>query len=242
VPLHVPRRLILLSLTLTMGLGGVVQDVAGQPIALPPGLPTAQRAEIEGVTKSAHLTTRVAAEPFLTRREIFEYLLDHPDFATHVTRALRLARYRIWNTPEGMLLEDGWGLRGHFRVVYAANGTRVFHCKGEYQKALVPTIEGEAITTIEYAMAPAADGRTLVTPIVSGFVRIDHRLAVLALKTVSGVAQRKADLEAKRLMRVFARVSRAIEEDATGVWRAVSQQPDVPRRELQEFGRLLNVR
>jgi hypothetical protein len=91
-------------------------------------------------------------------------------------------------------------------------------------------------------MAPAADGRTLVTPIVSGFVRIDHRLAVLALKTVSGVAQRKADLEAKRLMRVFAKVSRAIEEDATAVWRAVSQQPDVPRRELQEFGRLLNVR
>lgn len=219
-----------------------MEGAAGPPAALPPGIPTAQRAEIEGVTKSAHLTTRVAAEPFVTRREIFEYLLDHPDFATHVTRALRLARYKIWSTPEGMFLEDGWGVRGHFRVVYAANGTRVFHAKGEYQKALVPTIQGEAVTTIEYAMAPVADGRTLVTPVVSGFVRIDHRLAVFALKTVSGVAQRKADLEAKRLMRVFAKVSRAIEVDAAAVWRAVSQQPDVPRRELQEFGRLLNVR
>lgn len=218
------------------------ESTAGQPASLPPGIPTAQRAEIEGIAKAAHLTTRVAAEPFVTRREIFEYLLDHPDFATHVTRALRLARYKIWSTPEGMLLEDGWGVRGHFRVVYAANGTRVFHAKGEYRKALLPTIQGEAVTTIEYVMTPAAGGRTLVTPVVSGFVRIDHRLAVLALKTVSGVAQRKADLEAKRLMRVFANVSRAIEEDSAAVWAAVSQRPDVPRRELQEFGRLLNGR
>jgi hypothetical protein len=225
-----------------MWLGGVVEGAAGPSAALPPGIPPAQRAEIQGVTESAQLTTRVAAEPFVTRREVFEYLLDHPDFATHVTRALKLARYKIWNTPEGMVLEDGWGVRGHFRVVYAANGTRVFHAKGEYRKALVPTIQGEAITTIEYSMTPTADGRTLVKPTVSGFVRIDHRLAVFALKTVSGVAQRKADVEAARLMRVFARVSHAIEEDATAVWTAVSQRPDVPLRELKEFGRLLNVR
>jgi hypothetical protein len=244
VPLHLRsvRRAVLLFLALTMWLGGAVVSAAGQPAALPAGIPPAKRAEIEGVTETAQLTTRVAAEPFITRREVFEYLLDHPDFATHVTRALKLARYKIWSTPEGMYLDDGWGVRGQFRVVYAANGTRIFHAKGEYRKALVPTVQGEAITTIEYVMTPAADGKTLVQPTVSGFLRIDHRLAVLALKTVSAVAQRKADLEAARLMRVFARVSRAIEENAGAVWTAVSQRPDVPARELQEFGRLLNVR
>ena len=244
MPLHLclARLAVLVLLTLTVSLGAVVVGAAGQPAALPPGVPPAQRAVIQGVTESAHLSTRVAAEPFVTRREVFEYLLDHPDFATHVTRALKLARYKIWSTPEGMFLEDGWGVRGQFRVVYAANGTRIFHAKGEYRKALVPTIQGEAITTIEYVMTPTANGRTLVQPTVSGFVRIDHRLAVLALKTVSGVAQRKADLEAARLMRMFAKVSRAIEEDAAAVWTAVSERPDVPRRELQEFGRLLNVR
>jgi hypothetical protein len=241
VPSQALRRAVLLSVTVTIGLG-VVEGVTGQPAALPLGIPSAERAQLAGVTESAHLTTRVAAEPFVTRREVFEYLLDHPDFATHVTRALRLARYKIWSTPNGMFLEDGWGVRGQFRVVYAANGTRVFHAKGEYQKALVPTIPGEAVTTIEYAMAPATGGRTLVTPVVSGFVRIDHRLAVWTLKAVSGIAQRKADLEARRLMRTFAKVSRAIEEDAAAVWHAVSLRPDVPPRELQEFGRLLNVR
>lgn len=234
------RLLLVLSIWLCWGASGGAADRPA-PI-LPPDIPSAQRAEIEGLADAAHLSTRVAAEPFLTRREIFEYLLDHPDFATQVTRALRLARYKIWSTPEGMLLEDGWGVRGHFRVVYAANGTRIFHAKGEYRKALLPTIQGEAITMIEYATTPVANGRTLVKPVVSGFVRIDHRLAVFALKTASGIAQRKADLEAQRLMRVFARVSRAIEEDPAAVWAKLNERPDVPRRELQEFGRLLNVR
>jgi hypothetical protein len=209
---------------------------------LPAGIPPAHRAQIEEITTAADVSTRVAAEPILTRREIFEYLLDHPDFATHVTRALRLARFRVWSSPQGMRLDDGRGLQGRFQVVYAANGTRVFHARGEFRKALLPTIHGEAVTMIEYVMTPAADGRILVTPAVSGFVRLDSRLAAFALKVGSGIAQRKADLEARRLMKVVTKVSRAIEENPAALWATLNQQPDVPRRELQEFGRLLNAR
>ena len=57
----------------------------------------------------ASVATRVAAPAFPARREVFEYLLDHPELASHVTRALKVARYRIWRTRDGLFLDDGWG-------------------------------------------------------------------------------------------------------------------------------------
>jgi hypothetical protein len=209
---------------------------------LPAGLPEAERVKLQQITDAADVATRVEAEPFVTRREVFEYLLDHPEFATHVARTLRLARYRIWQTPAGLFLDDGWGVRGHFWVVYTANGTRVIRAAGEYKKALLLRIRGEAVTMIEYDVSPAGDGRSLVRPAVSGFLRLDSRLASFALNVASAASQRKADLEARRLMKVFARVSRALEENPAGVWEQLRQRPDVPRHELEEFGRLLNVR
>ena len=71
---------------------------------------------------------------FVARREVFEYLLDHPEFATHVTRTLRVARYRIWRASDGLWIDDGWGTVGRFSLVYARDGTRVMHARGRYKQ------------------------------------------------------------------------------------------------------------
>ena len=55
------------------------------------------------------------------------------------------------------------------------------------------------------------------------------------------VAYAKAEKEGKRLVKVFARTTRAIEEDPAAVWAALRARPDVPRRELEEFRRLLSL-
>jgi hypothetical protein len=208
-------------------LGGVAAGAAG-------GHP-ARRAR-------ASVATRVETEPFLTRRQIFEYLLDHPEFATHVTRTLRLARYRIWRTADGMFLDDGWGATGHFAVVQSVAGRRVMYARGAYRHTVLPTINGEAVAMIQYEITPAGDGRDLVHAIVSGFVKLDSGILTFATKIAGPIAQRKADLEARRLMRTFARVSRAIEDNPADVYERLRQRPDVPARELEEFGRLLNRR
>jgi hypothetical protein len=43
-------------------------------------------------------------------------------------------------------------------------------------------------------------------------------------------------------MKKFARVSRALEESPDAVLEQLRQAPDVPSRQLEEFGRLLNGR
>ncbi|MBI4636584.1 MAG: hypothetical protein HY727_09585 [Candidatus Rokubacteria bacterium] len=210
--------------------------------ALPPEISAAERARLQQVVENATVSTRIEAEPFPGRREVFEYLLDHPEFATHVTRTLRVARYRIWRTPEGLFLDDGWGATGHFSIAYAASGTRVFHAQGQYDQRILPSIHGQGVVVIEYGFRAAAEGRTQVTTTVTGFVKLESRLLALASKLAMGVASRKADLEARRLMKVFAKVSRALEEDPGRVYAELRQRPDVPQRELEEFRVLLNLR
>jgi hypothetical protein len=55
------------------------------------------------------------------------------------------------------------------------------------------------------------------------------------------VVQKKADREARRLLRVFSKVSRAVETNPADVYARLRARPDVPQPELEEFRKLLRV-
>jgi hypothetical protein len=235
------RRLIVCFVTLAVSATASLA-IGQRSLDLPHGVPQDERAAMERLASSADVATRVEAEPFLVRQDVFEYLLDHPEFATHLARTLRLSRFKIQSTADGFVLDDGRGLTGQARVIYAANGTRLFHANGEYNKALLPTIQGQALTMIKYDTTPGPKGRVLIKPAVSGFVRLDNRAIAFSFRVLSAAAQRKADLEAHRLMKIFARASRALDESPDAVLEQLRQQPGVPVRELEEFARLLSGR
>jgi hypothetical protein len=197
---------------------------------------------LHDVAAAAAVATRVDAAAFPARREVFEYLLDHPEFASHVARELKVARYRIWRTPDGLAMDDGWGATGYFSVVHAMPGTRVMYARGQFKKALLPAVHGDAVTMIEYDVTPAASGQSLVRAVVSGWVRLDSQVMTMAIRAASAIAQRKADLEAKRLIKVFARVSQAIEERPRDVYEALRRRPGVPARDLADFAALVKLR
>ena len=210
---------------------------------LPAQIPVRERARLQEIADGASVSARAAGEPFLARPGVFEFMLDHPEFATHVTRALKLARYRIWRGSDGGLwLDDGWGVVGQFSVVYAASGTRVVYAHGEYQSGLLPSIRGQAVVLIEYGVSPAADHRSLISPTVTGFVRLDSKIVALASMLAGSVATAKAEKEARGFVKLFAKASRAIEENPARVHEAVRQRPDVPPGDLEEFRRLLDLR
>ena len=210
---------------------------------LPAQIPAGERTRLQELADAASVSARAAGEPFVARQDVFEFLLDHPEFATHVSRALKLARYRIWRGPDGGLwLDDGWGLVGQFSIVYAAAGMRVAYAHGQYQSGLLPSIRGQAVVVIEYGLSPAADQRSLISSAVTGFVKLDSRVVALAGMLAGSVAIAKAEKEAKRLVKIFAKATRAIEDNPARVHEAVRQRPDVPPAELEEFRRLLGLR
>lgn len=208
-------------------------------VSLPAGIPAAERSRLTGVAAGAAVATRVDGEPFLARRDIFEYLLNHLAFTTQVTQALRFARLRIWQTPEGLAIDEGWGTTGRLWVVYAPDGTRVIYMRGQHQETLLPTIRGEMLLIIYYQYVPEAQGRDLVKTNVAGFVKLDSRILSGAIKLGSGIVQKKADREARGLVKLLAKVSRAAEEDPAGVYAKLRERPDVPHAELEEFRALL---
>ena len=227
------------GLALVLALAVVAVAVAGA--TLPANIPAAECARLEAVTQGAAVSTRVDAEPFPARPDVFEYLLDHPEFAAKVTRVLKVARYRIWREGGALHLDDGWGAVGRFDVVYAAGGTRVMYARGVYQKRLLPDIHGEAVVMIEYGVRPAPAGKKLIAAAVTGFVKLDSTFLSFATKLATPVARAKAEREAHGLVKVFAKVSRAAEEQPAALVHELAQQPDVDRRELAEFRKLLNV-
>jgi hypothetical protein len=209
--------------------------------ALPAEVPAPVRARLAAVVDHASLAARVQGESFLARRDVFEFLLDHPEFATHVTQVLKVARYRIWQTPGGLMLDDGWGAVGAVEVVYGAPGLRVIYAKGEYQQRILPNIRGQAVITIDWAILPGPDGRATIAPTVGAFVKLDSRVMEVASALASSVAIAKAEKEAARLVRVFEKTTRAINDNPAAVLEALRQRADTPRRELEEFGRLLSA-
>src|SRR5262245_21290471 len=63
------------------------------PLRLPAEIPPVERARLEAVATRAFASARVEGPKHFMRPEVLEYLVDHPEFATQVTRALNLGRY-----------------------------------------------------------------------------------------------------------------------------------------------------
>ena len=233
-----------LTAVISIALLSVIQpvaDAAAPPLVVPAGVPPADRARLEHVAHDAFVSTRVEGPAHFMRPELFEYLLDHPELASQVLRALKEGRYRIWHDAQGLWLDDGWGTRGRFTLIHAESGRRLYYARGAFQQRFLPDMKGEAVAMFEYAFQPRVDGRTQVASWATGYVQIDSRflrfLGTLAMPFV----QAKADKEAGQLLRVFARVSGAIASDPAQVYAKVSAQPDVPRQDLQRFRELLRL-
>jgi len=216
-------------------------QAAAPLLSLPRQLPSAERARLEEVVQKSFASTRVEHEPYAVRPEVWEYLLDHPEFATHVTRALKLARYRIWHDATGLWMDDGWGVKGQFSFVHAERGMRLMYARGQFEQGLLPDIRGQAVGTLEYVFRRDAGGHTVVATAASGYVQVDSRVLNTLGKVAAPFVQARADKEAGYLLRTFARVTRAIEEDPARVYQLVSERSDVPRHELEEFRRLLRL-
>jgi hypothetical protein len=207
--------------------------------ALPPDLPEADRLLLQPVIDQVSVATRSNGEAFHVRTDMFEYLLDHPEFATHVMRALEIARYRIWREPDGLWLDDTAGALVRFHVIYASHGSRVFYLRGRYQPPVLPAIHGRVVVILEYRVEPTSGGRSLITPALASYVRIDNGFVEALARLFKAVVAPRATKVTTRIVVDMAKTARAIESDPLRVDDALRRRPDVPPRELAEFRRLL---
>ncbi len=162
--------------------------------ALPLGVPLARlddeaRGRAEAVLGTSLFAHRITGLRARSREPVFLFLLDHPDFAAAVARALKLGRYQVEARDGGYWGDDSRGARGLIRVVYADEGRRLFHLDGMYEARKVPTIQGRMLVLIEFQHEDDPAGGTSVEASVTGHISLDTPLVGTLAQLASTLAR-----------------------------------------------------
>jgi hypothetical protein len=188
-------------------------------------------------------TSQIAREVddivYPTRREIWEYLLDHPDFAADVARILREGKYRIRRVADHYEAEDGRGVRAVMRPLYAANGLRVFYLEGSFDSKWLPTLYGRAILVLDSDYIRSQTGTPLASVALNGHLRIDNALFGALMVLARDFSEKTFDRRVRRFFRHVERVNRRATEDPEGLVALLAASRDVNRQRLAEFRRIL---
>lgn len=217
--------------------------------ALPLGVPLFRldedaRGRAEAVLATSMFAHRVTGLRARSREPVFRFLLDHPDFAATLARALRLGQYRVTALDDGYWGDDRRGARGKVRVLYADEGRRLFHLEGVYEARGLPAIHGQMLVLLEFRHEENPAGGTLLDASVAGHVRLDTPLvgavAQLAATLARPAVERAVERKVRRFFGTVARVSRWAYDEPEQVWAALEGHPEVPQdASLAAFGQIL---
>ncbi|MFQ5801381.1 MAG: hypothetical protein ACE5JQ_00620 [Candidatus Methylomirabilales bacterium] len=131
-------------------------------------------------------TLKEVVEDFTLHREIsglrlmggqavFEYLLEHPDFAADLARAAGVLKYTVERRGEvEYWANDHKGITGHFEILQAKVGRRVFYAKGKYKKGIF-RIPGRMALVMRFSEEKDGDFPS-VENTLSAYIRLDAAL------------------------------------------------------------------
>lgn len=202
------------------------------PLSVPTsGLPAPARAHAEAVLARAVFAQRITGIRFPSQENVYRFLLDHPDFAASLVRALRLGEYRITPSEEGYWGDDARGATGTIRLLHADEQRRLFHLDGRYERRWWPTIDGQILVLLEFRHEPDETGQTLVDQTLTAHVRLDGALAssvarVLQLLSRPAV-EREVERKVRRFFRTVARVSAWANDQPELLAAALDGHPEV---------------
>lgn len=205
------------------------------PLSVPTAaLPPSARALVESVLAGSIFGQRVTGIRYPSREAVFRFLLDHPDFAASVARALRLGEYRVTPREDGYWGDDNRGARGMIRVLYADDERRLYHLEGRYERGLLPAIEGQLLVLLEFRHDEDSDGGSVVESSLTAHLRLDSPVAGLVAQTVGALTrplvERAVERKVRRFFATVARVSRWAHDQPAELAAALDGHPEVSQR------------
>ena len=176
---------------------------------------------------------------FRSRPAVFEFLLDHPDFAADVARALRQGKYRLRRVGDAYEADDGRGARGWLTPVFAAPGRRLFHLAGRYDPPLLPALSGRLVVLLDSEHVEGPDGVTYCAMRISGFLKLDSPFTEALARVAQSFSEAQVDRRVRRFFRHVAAVSRRAYDDPEGLAELVAGRPELPPELAAEFRSLI---
>ena len=169
---------------------------------------------------------------YRSRGPVFEFLLDHPDLAASIARALRLGGYRVTPLGDGYWGDDNRGARGRIRILHAEPGRRLLHLEGRYEARRLPVIEGQLLVLLEYRHETDDQGGGVVEQSLTGHLRIDTPIAGAVAQLAAAISrplvERAVERKVRRFFNTVARVSRWAYDQPEQLAMALEGHPEVP--------------
>lgn len=191
------------------------------------------------VVSEAVVFREVDGIAFRSRKEVYDYLVQHMDFAAAVARVLREGKYRVRRAAAGFEADDGRGAHGFLKPLYDDGDRRVFYLQGRYDPPILPSIAGRLLLVLDTAHTKAPDGETYAEMRVAGYLRLDNALAEVIVTVARSFSEAMVERKIKRFFRHVAKVSRRAYDDPEGLVEELAHQPGIEAERVAGFRQVL---
>ena len=198
-------------------------------------LAPSDRQAAEEVIHAPTLSRRTGAVKFLSKKEVYEYLLDHPDLAAAAARALKVGEYQITKIGDGSYwATDGSGVTGHFRVVYRSKNERIFFLDGAYHPGWLPSVPAKAIVALGFEHKNH-ETEEYVENNVDATLKINNSLVAFLAKLLYGIMGNLMEKRMNQVLALAAGVSEKAYQDPDGFLRELATDTELSPQVLNEL-------
>ncbi|MFQ5656035.1 MAG: hypothetical protein ACE5G5_00670 [Candidatus Methylomirabilales bacterium] len=210
---------------------------AGKPtLSLPEAFQGETGKSVREVVEDPTLHREMGGLRLRCEQPVFEYLLEHPDFAASLARAAGVLRYTVERRGEAEYwANDHDGLTGRLTIVQPEAGRAVLFAEGTYKKGIF-RIPGRVAIAMRFS-EERDNNVPYVDNTLAGYIRLDAALldplARLFRPIVASIMDKRVHWFFRKINRLMAR----LHEDPESLLQELP--PDAWQKEADELRSLL---
>jgi len=190
---------------------------------------------VNEVVGHAVFSHHVRGITYRSRKEVFQFLTERPEFAAVLARILRVGDYQVIRTADGYWGDDSRGATGLIRVLHVDEARRLYYLEGSYSKRLLPTIRGRVLIVEETQHHQGEDGTGYAETTLTGYLRLDSAITEFLARITRPIAEAAVERKVRRFFRTVSRVSQYAHDDPEGFYELLAGHPDLPQETLSSF-------
>ena len=166
------------------------------------------------IVRQPTISTKYASDDVTCGREMYEWLLAHPDRVSLAWRRMKVGCVEIKDLGNGRF---GWNDDQGSDLVWQSVGTFtdgvVWYATGKVKPSPVtPTVPVKAVVVMMHPSKPLDGGAAVMQPVTQVYLQTDSKAANVVLKIIGPTAPKLAEQGADQLLYFFTGIARYLQK------------------------------